>query len=679
MKVTKSKNVNIPSTKEVDVKKVSKNKSKPKFRGTPDMNPSVKAIKKKKRGLKLSQTINKPLLNKSIEINCTATKYTKFIKNFLEPNDVKMVGDYNEIECLDDFLDEAECSMNESKNDVASKPININKCINFLEENSFDNDDDDEEEEDENVIDNDDDKSFDEQEIVIKGGNRTITGNYETWAITNGRVIRLDMSSIIYFHGLMEIEVVYGAIEIFCKRLDKLSPATKAFSPRGSCFLDISNRNENDEIVHRDFVNKLIKAGLERSTADRLRSTLKQGMALIICKKIKNKWVSFLNDYNEHYVFPKEVSIRDYVDNEWNYFKINDDWKLITESFNENSKVMLCGGKGVGKSTILRVLINKLLAEHQKILVLDLDPGQPEFTVPGCVSATIVQTPLIGPNYTHLQKPERCIFVPYIDIGINSIAFLKCVQELLKVSADLKLPTFINLMGMTDGLGINLLSSIIAEVQPTQVVQIYSDHRPKNFKEDLTIDCVKRNRILLTPENSNELSFNYLKIKSVCTDLNNGDLMPRNIRELCILSYFSQMMPNHCNHLTERDVKIYRSDLSEVKIIHDGKECNPMTVNATLVGLCSLANEEHKIYNCHGWGIVRGISKELNIITLLAPLDETEMEAVDHLILGSVVLPPALYLKQDNRIEGLIPYVYKGALSIISKPPKRHIGTKKSD
>ena len=45
---------------------------------------------------------------------------------------------------------------------------------------------------------------------------------------------------------------------------------------------------------------------------------------------------------------------------------------------------MVAGGKGVGKSTFLRFLVNRVLAEvGAPVLVVDLDPGQAEFTVPG--------------------------------------------------------------------------------------------------------------------------------------------------------------------------------------------------------------------------------------------------------------------------------------------------------
>ena len=46
-------------------------------------------------------------------------------------------------------------------------------------------------------------------------------------------------------------------------------------------------------------------------------------------------------------------------------------------------RVAVCGAKAVGKSSFLRLLVNKLLNTHPCVAYLDTDCGQPEFTVPG--------------------------------------------------------------------------------------------------------------------------------------------------------------------------------------------------------------------------------------------------------------------------------------------------------
>lgn len=73
----------------------------------------------------------------------------------------------------------------------------------------------------------------------------------------------------------------------------------------------------------------------------------------------------------------------------------------------ESARTVVCGGKGVGKSTFVRFLVNRSLPVFGEVLCLDFDPGQPEFTIPGCVSAVVVKHPLLGPSFTHLTTPEQ--------------------------------------------------------------------------------------------------------------------------------------------------------------------------------------------------------------------------------------------------------------------------------
>lgn len=67
---------------------------------------------------------------------------------------------------------------------------------------------------------------------------------------------------------------------------------------------------------------------------------------------------------------------------------------------------LICGPKGVGKSSFLRFLINGLLTNSlcSSVAVLDCDLGQPEFTLPGLVSLCLVYKPVFGPPFTHFSS-----------------------------------------------------------------------------------------------------------------------------------------------------------------------------------------------------------------------------------------------------------------------------------
>jgi hypothetical protein len=68
-----------------------------------------------------------------------------------------------------------------------------------------------------------------------------------------------------------------------------------------------------------------------------------------------------------------------------------------------NPLVAACvGPKGSGKSSLMRYLINRLLARHAVVYLLDADVGQAEMTPGGLVSLTAIRRPLLGPPSTHL-------------------------------------------------------------------------------------------------------------------------------------------------------------------------------------------------------------------------------------------------------------------------------------
>ena len=60
-------------------------------------------------------------------------------------------------------------------------------------------------------------------------------------------------------------------------------------------------------------------------------------------------------------------------------------------------RLLAAGGKGVGKSTFVRWMANRLLATSTaRVVYLDLDPGQREFGLPGYISLTVLDSPLLG-------------------------------------------------------------------------------------------------------------------------------------------------------------------------------------------------------------------------------------------------------------------------------------------
>jgi hypothetical protein len=69
--------------------------------------------------------------------------------------------------------------------------------------------------------------------------------------------------------------------------------------------------------------------------------------------------------------------------------------------------IAVCGGKGVGKSSFCRFVVNWLLNIVEKVYYIDTDLGQSEASPSGLISWYDIKSPLLGPPFTHLQTPVR--------------------------------------------------------------------------------------------------------------------------------------------------------------------------------------------------------------------------------------------------------------------------------
>jgi polynucleotide 5'-hydroxyl-kinase GRC3/NOL9 len=57
---------------------------------------------------------------------------------------------------------------------------------------------------------------------------------------------------------------------------------------------------------------------------------------------------------------------------------------------------VFCGARNQGKSTSARFAVNKLLSQFKRVMFLDADVGQCEFTIAGTVSLVPIDAPLLG-------------------------------------------------------------------------------------------------------------------------------------------------------------------------------------------------------------------------------------------------------------------------------------------
>jgi hypothetical protein len=164
-------------------------------------------------------------------------------------------------------------------------------------------------------------------------------------------------------------------------------------------------------------------------------------------------------------------------------------------------RVVICGAKGVGKSTCLKYTINRLLSKSDSVCVIDCDLGQPEFTIPGLLSLHLITDPVLSPSHLHLQQPLLSHFIGDITSKNEPEAFARALGSLFKRYEQLRmeyqqrgldrrgfnafhlleddgdmesdpLPLVVNTDGNIRYMGAEIMSIVLQTVNPTHIFHL---------------------------------------------------------------------------------------------------------------------------------------------------------------------------------------------------------------
>ena len=243
-------------------------------------------------------------------------------------------------------------------------------------------------------------------------------------------------------------------------------------------------------------------------------------------------------------------ALRSVGTNNFEYFKVLD--KLFDGlNLGQNDSVIVCGGQNVGKSSLIRYLINKYLSQNQSdscdrhCLYLDCDPGQTEFTTAAQLSLTQITKPVLSSAAMNVlsNKPLMSCSVGANTPSKGPQLYISSVSQLIdfhKNSLQSKGPLFVNTMGWAQDLGLALLTDIIKITAPTHVIQIDSSVNQRiNFSFDLAPDSVRKFNGFLRNPNYMKSGLNY-KLSLISSD-NKESKRSQIIRVSQQLTYFSQM------------------------------------------------------------------------------------------------------------------------------------------
>lgn len=359
-----------------------------------------------------------------------------------------------------------------------------------------------------------------EPDVTLTGAHRPHFYNS-----LNSRQVLLVLKSELHFHGILSVTLLAGNVRIYGYNLRVAQPV-RVYSPRGQSFLsmtpagaaavpgsdDAPNAAPDLDDVHTlladlqpDFLNSDIYEAIQCFDPA-------AGNALLLLEAADRLSPAFnmLDRYMRQAIFPNSAAFnahRSLYSTEFilrtqfhnrpkTKLAINRQWLDVDAAVAgaSNARTIVCGGKGVGKSTYVRYLVNRAVQRHGGALLIDLDIGQPELFVPQCIAATCVREPLLGAGYMQSRAPDRALLFGEINVTIAPLKYLRCVLRLLRECAAnaewAQLPWVVNTMGYNRGFGLEMMACVLRVFAMTDVVQIQSQRRLDNFEQILSADVV---------------------------------------------------------------------------------------------------------------------------------------------------------------------------------------------
>ena len=162
--------------------------------------------------------------------------------------------------------------------------------------------------------------------------------------------------------------------------------------------------------------------------------------------------------------------------------------KIVKGNMTSLPVILVCGAKGSGKSTLTRFLCNHLQSAEScqyGVGLLDLDPGQPEFSPPAEISLIHLKGYNLGTPFSHPVvggRSGQVIRRHYLGTPNprdENSHYIKSSQDLFqhyeKTMGRSGLPLVINSCGWVQGSGLDALLALVRSLRPTDIILLETD------------------------------------------------------------------------------------------------------------------------------------------------------------------------------------------------------------
>lgn len=323
----------------------------------------------------------------------------------------------------------------------------------------------------------------------------------------NSRHVLLLLRNTLHFHGSLHIKLIAGNAVVFGYELQP-NKAVTVHSPRGHGLIYLSPSANGSSTKSNLGALSDLTGDFYVQDIEYLSKEFNGGSdaILLLERDQTNKGVNMIDRYMRETMFPNINAFNNespfyssefvlhckFLNSPENGLILNEQWSTL--NLRNKSKIVTIGGKGAGKSTLVRYIINSNFDKFQKFLYIDLDIGQPELFVPQTLSTTVVTEPILGPGYLKNMKPAKAVLFGDINVLPNPIKYLRCVSDIFGFCATnpefADIPWVINTMGYSRGFGTELIACILAIIKPTDLIQIQSRSHKENFDHIMDANVV---------------------------------------------------------------------------------------------------------------------------------------------------------------------------------------------
>ncbi|XP_053963753.1 polynucleotide 5'-hydroxyl-kinase NOL9 isoform X2 [Anastrepha ludens] len=519
----------------------------------------------------------------------------------------------------------------------------------------------------------------------------------------NSNLVLVLAKDPFYLYGTLCMTLLAGKVEIYGYS-PRLNEECEIFSPRGCCSVQITTLPcvpvDKDEEIRINL--KPLQSSFSSSDLESIEKEFESSRDAVLLlnrntrrKKLKNIFKKYMNEN----VFPNMNSIqpdRPFYASEYlldcvinteteRELRVPQEWRNLY--FTPKSKVLLAGGKSVGKSTLLRYLLNCQLEHCERVLVIDLDIGQAELFIPQTVSCTVLSQPLLGPGFFHNHQPTRAYVVGHSNIVLCAQAYVRAIKKLVDFCYSkeefAEIPWLVNTMGYNKGFGMELMSVISQLIRPTDIVQLQSNRDINNFDELLYPHVLARiprniytNHEFQYTDKPFEIDY---RLHVLCSAIlqesryqRDWEMSAKDLRYVTFLSRLSDVLQGNAEWLT--DCVPYSALIENLHIVN--MVCNESTreesihaLEANIVYLCRKEGENSGPVECVGIGIVRAI--DLVRVYLLPAMAYDYLKEVNCLALGEMPLPSSLFSNQGPKVRGMSAFLYNTVDARTSKSIKQ--------